>query len=87
MTKKGCIASHLIHASKLRPTRVPQPKWRLDRFSRFAWLTTVTDRQTDRQTDHPARSVTVGRMYIRSADMRPNNKQTPTPSQTSNYKI
>ena len=29
----------------------PQPKRHLDRFSRFAGLTSVTDRQTDRPTD------------------------------------
>jgi len=28
----------------------PQPKQYLDRFSRFAGLTSVTDRQTDKQT-------------------------------------
>jgi len=47
----------------------PQPKRHLDRFSHFAGLTTVTDRQTDRD----ARSVTTGRIYVRSTAMRPNN--------------
>jgi len=42
-----------------------QPKWHLDRFSRFAGLTSVTDRQTDRPTDHATRSVTIGRIYVR----------------------
>jgi len=34
----------------LRLTRVFNPKWHLDRFSRFAGLTIATDRHTDRQT-------------------------------------
>jgi len=32
----------------------------------FAGLTSVTYRQTDRPTDHATRSVTIGRIYIRS---------------------
>jgi len=36
----------------------PQSKRHLDRFSRFAWLTTVTDKQTDRP--RYTRSVTIG---------------------------
>jgi len=47
----------------------PQPKRHLDRFSHFAGLTTVTDRRTDRD----ARSLTIGRIYVRSTAMRPNN--------------
>jgi len=43
----------------------------LGRFSRFAWLTSVTDRQTDRPTDHATRSVTIGRIYVRGTAMRP----------------
>jgi len=43
----------------------PQPKRQLNRFSRFAGLTSVTDRPTDRQTDHAPRSVTIA--------MRPTN--------------
>jgi len=34
------------------------------------------DRQTDRPTDHATRSVTVGRIYVRSTAMRPNNTTT-----------
>jgi len=30
----------------------------------FAGLTTVTDGQTDRPTDHAAPSVTIGRIYV-----------------------
>ena len=33
----------------------------------------MTDRQTDRPTDHASRSVTIGRIYIRSTGMRRNN--------------
>jgi len=33
-----------------------------------------TDRQIDRPTDHATRSVTTGRIYVRSTAMRPNNK-------------
>jgi len=40
----------------------PKPKRHLDWFCRFAGLTTVTQRQTDRPTDHATRSVTVGRI-------------------------
>jgi len=35
----------------------------------FAGLTTVTDRPTD----HATPSVTIGRVYVRSTAMRPNN--------------
>jgi len=50
----------------------PQCKRHLDRFSRrFAGLTTVTDRQTDKL--YEARSVTIGCNYIRSTAMRRNN--------------
>ena len=47
----------------------PQPKRQLDRCSRFAGLTSVTDRPTD----HATRSVRIGRIYVRSTAMRPNN--------------
>jgi len=33
----------------------------------------VTDRQTDRLTDHATRSVRLGRIYVRSTAMRPKN--------------
>jgi len=44
--------------------RSPYPKRHLDRFSGFAGLTIVTDRPTDRPTDHAPTSVTIGRMYM-----------------------
>jgi len=37
----------------------------------FAGLTTVTDRLTDRATYHATPSVTIGRIYVGSAAMRP----------------
>ena len=39
----------------------PQPKRHVDRYSRFAGRTTVTDRPTD----HATQSVTIGRIYLR----------------------
>jgi len=39
----------------------------------FAGLTSVTDQQTDRPTDHATRSVTIGRICVRSTAMRPKN--------------
>jgi len=33
----------------------------------------VTDKRTDRQADRASQSVTVGRIYVRSTAMRPNN--------------
>ena len=56
LSKHGSLDSH--------PS--PQPKRHLDRFSHFAGLTSVTDRQADRQTDHATRSVTIDRVYVRS---------------------
>jgi len=38
------------------PPDSPQPKRHLDRCSRFAKLTSVTDRPTDQQTDRQADS-------------------------------
>jgi len=62
--------------------RVLNPKDILIRSAVFVGLTTVTDRQTDRPTDHDAtRSVTIGhamvRPYsVRSTRMRPYNNTT-----------
>jgi len=39
----------------------------------FAGLTSVRDRPTDRPTDHATRSVTIGRIYVRSTARRPND--------------
>ena len=39
----------------------------------FAGLTTVTDWQTDRLTDHPTQSITIAGIYVCSTVMRPNN--------------
>jgi len=39
---------HMVPWKVIRPTQYPERH--LDRFNRFAGLTIVTDRQTDRQT-------------------------------------
>jgi len=49
----------------------PKPKWHLDRFSRFC-IVHHCDRSTDRPTNHATQSVTIVRIYVRSAAMRPN---------------
>jgi len=41
----------------------------------FAGLTSETDRLTDRPTHHGTRSVTIGRIYVRSTAMRPNKQK------------
>ena len=60
------------------PTQVLNPNGSSSGTAVFAGLTSVTDRQTDRQihrpTDHATQSVTIGRIYVRSTAMRPKNK-------------
>jgi len=46
-----------------------------------AGLTIVTDRPTDRQTDHASPSVRVGRIYVRSTAMRPRNGNEKKPNE------
>jgi len=58
-----------------RPTQVLNPNGSSVGAADFAGLTSVTDRQTDRQTDHATRSVRIGRIYVRSTAMRPNNNK------------
>jgi len=53
------------------PTQVHIPNGILIGSAVFAWLTGVTDRQTDRPTDHAIRSVAVGLIYVRITAMRP----------------
>jgi len=48
----------------LGPTRVLNPNGISIGSAIIAGLTTVTDRQTDRPTDHATRSVTIGRIYV-----------------------
>ena len=55
------------------PTQVLNPKGSSIGAAVFAGLSSVTDRPTDRQTDHATRSVRIGRIYVRSTAMRPNN--------------
>jgi len=57
------------------PTRVLNPNGISIGWVVFAGLTSVTDRPTDRQTDHATRSVTIGRIYVRSTALRPNNNK------------
>ena len=58
------------------PTRVLNPSGIWIGSAIFARHTSVTDRLTDRPTDHATRSVTIGRIYVRSTAMRPNNNIT-----------
>ena len=46
------------------PIRVNKPNGISIGSAVFTWLMTVTDRPTDRQTDHATRSVTIGRIYV-----------------------
>jgi len=70
----GDVDPHLIHnslgpseSSTQTTSRSLQP---------FLHGSLQTDRrQTDRQTDHAPRSVTIGRIYVRSTAMRPNNNR------------
>ena len=57
------------------PTRVLNPNGISIGSAVFAGLTSVTDRLTDRPTDHATRSVAIGRMYLRSAAMRSKNPE------------
>jgi len=52
----GGSGPHLIHGSLVHLS--PQPKRHFDGFSRFAGLTSVTDRP------HATQSVTIGRIYV-----------------------
>jgi len=71
------------HGGSARPsnTRFPGPTWVLNPDSVsigaavFAGLASVRDRRTDWQTDHATRSVKIGRIYICSTAMWPNNNR------------
>ena len=72
----GDLDLHLTHGSLGQPESSNRTASRsVQPF--FAELTSVTDRQTnrptERPTDHATRSVTIGRIYVRSTAMRPNN--------------
>jgi len=54
------VHPRLIHDSLNQPESVTQTAFRS--VQSFAGLTTVTDRQTDRPTDHATPSVTIGRI-------------------------
>ena len=57
----------------LGPTQVLNPNGISIGSAVFAGLSSVTDRQTDRQSDHATRSLTIDRIYVRSTAMRFNN--------------
>jgi len=61
------------------PTQVLNPNGSSIGAAVFAGLISVTDRQTDRPTDRPTdhatRSARIGRIYVRSIAMRPNNNK------------
>jgi len=59
-----------LHPSLIRPTRVQIPNDISIGLAVFAGLTDVTDRPTN----HTTRSVTIGRVYVRSTAMRPNSR-------------
>ena len=73
----GAMRAHWRHLANTIELVLPwahpslQPKGYLDRFNRFAGLTSVTDRQTD----HATRSVSVGRICVRSTAVRPKNTE------------
>jgi len=50
----------------LGPTPVINPNGVSMGSAVFTGLTSLTDRETDRPTDHAIRSVSVGRIYVRS---------------------
>ena len=58
----------------LGPTRVLNPNSIAIGSAVSAGLTIVTDRQTDRPTDHATWSVMIGCIYVHSTAMWPNNK-------------
>jgi len=66
----GDLDAHLIHGSLGPPESSTQTaSWSVQPFLQgsLVWQTDrQTDRLTDRQTDHATRSVTIGRIYVRS---------------------
>ena len=56
----------------LGPTQVHNPNGISIGSAVFAGLTTVTDRPMDRPTDCATRSVAIGRIYVGSTAMQPN---------------
>jgi len=59
----------------LGPTCVLKPDYISIGSAVFAGLTTVTDRQTDRQTTLATRSATIGHIYVGSTAIWPNNNK------------
>jgi len=71
----GGSGPHLIHGS-LGPTKssTQTASWSVQPFLQGS-LVWQTDRQRDRPTEHATRSVTIGRIYVRSTAMQPNNNE------------
>jgi len=57
------------------PTRLSIPNGISIGSAVFAGHTIVTDRPTDRTINHATRSITIGRIYVRSYAMRPNSNK------------
>jgi len=76
----GVSGPHLIRGSFGSPSQ--HPKWHLDRFSRFAGLTKVTNRQTDRPTNNATPCVAIGRYALAVAAMRTKTSFCATPFKT-----
>ena len=67
----GDLDRHLIHGSLGPPKSSTQMvSQSFQPFCRALYC----DRPTDRPTDHATRSVTIGRIYVRSTAMRPNKE-------------
>jgi len=70
--------SNSLHGSTCRPESKTQTPCRSFQLF-FAGLMIVTDRPTNRQTDHTTRSVTIRRIYASSTAMRSNNVSLKSP--------
>jgi len=72
--RMGRSGPHLIHSSLGPPESSTQTASRsVQPFFRAHYCNRQTDKPTDKQTTLLGRSVTIGRTYLRSTAMRPNN--------------
>jgi len=73
----GDLDPHLIHGPLSQPQSSTQTASRSVQPFLQGSIVRQSDRRTDRPidrlTDHATRSVTIGRNYVRSTAMRPNN--------------
>ena len=72
----GDLDHHIIRGSLGRPESSTQTESRSVQPFLQASLLWQVDRQTDRHTDDATRSVTIGRIHLRSTAMWPNNIMT-----------